>query len=114
MVNAIAHTNAAVLERELAWLDKIIITRLQIHFEQPTDHTSVFEVTPPVHSELEAPYVKLIHHHKMDLAERIVLALAIAPHIQPELLDHFFFRNSQYERGFTEFGGLKGISHGGF
>ena len=90
MVNNITHINAAVLESELAWLEKVIITRLHIHLDQPCDFTSVFEVVPPVHTELEAEYVKLIHDYQMSLAERILLALAVAPHVKPELLDHFF------------------------
>lgn len=114
MVNDITYINATVLERELAWLEKVIVTRLNLHFEQECEYKSVFEIVPPVHPELDAPYVMFLHQNKMDIAERIVLALAFAPHIQPELLDHFFFKNSQYERGFTEFGGLKGSSHGGF
>jgi len=115
MVNNITHINASVLERELDWLDKVIITRLHIHLGQPPcDFTSVFEVVPPVHTELDAEYVKLIHDYQMSLAERILLALAVAPHVKPELLDHFFLKNTEYERGYTEFGGLKGSTHSGF
>ena len=114
MVNDPTHINATVLERELAWLEKIIIARLNMHFEQECEYKSVFEIVPPIHPELDSAYVQTLHHYKMNAAERVVLALALAPHVQPELLDHFFFKNSQYERGFTEFGGLKGSSHGGF
>jgi hypothetical protein len=114
MVSDIIHINATVLERELAWLEKVIVTRLNLHFEQECEYKSIFEIVPPVHPELDAAYVMFLHNYKMSIAERIVLALAFAPHLQPELLDHFFFKNSQYERGFTEFGGLKGSFHGGF
>lgn len=114
MVDTITHINAAVLEDELDWLNKVILTRLQIHFQQPGDFTSVFEVVPPVHTDLDAPYVKFIHEYQMSIAERIILALAIAPHVKPELLDHFFEKNTEYERGYTEFGGLKGSTHSGF
>lgn len=114
MVNNILHTNSEILQQEMAWLEKVIVARLNIYFRQETDYRSIFEVVPPVHPQQDAPYVKLLHHYKMNIAERVVLAMAIAPHIQPEVLDHFFFKNSQYERGFTEFGGLKGIAHGGF
>src|SRR5262245_35913134 len=114
MVKSITDINAVVLQRELEWLEKIILTRLNIFFGQESDFTSVLEVVPPVHPEHEAAYVKFIHLYKMEIPERIILALAMAPHIQPEVLDSFFFKNNQYDRGFTEFGGLKGVSHGGF
>ncbi|MGF6930305.1 hypothetical protein QFZ48_005805 [Chitinophaga sp. W2I13] len=50
----------------------------------------------------------------MSHAERIILLLALIPHIQPQLLDIFFVKNATYDRGFTEFGGIKGQMHGGF
>ena len=42
------------------------------------------------------------------------LTLALAPHVAPHLLDVFFLKNEKTERGFTEFGGVKGIHHAGF
>jgi hypothetical protein len=46
--------------------------------------------------------------------EEIVLLLALMPHISSETLDLFFYRNKDYDRPYTEFGGWSGISHGGF
>lgn len=46
--------------------------------------------------------------------EQVVLLLALMPHISPEVLDIFFFKNKDYDRPYTEFGGWQGISHGGF
>lgn len=36
------------------------------------------------------------------------------PHVRPDVLDVFFIQNRALERRFTEFGGVTGISHGGF
>lgn len=106
--------NALVLERELQWLDKVILTRLKIFFGQDCDFKSIFEIVPPDHPEQDAVYVKFMQQHKVNVAERLLLVLALAPHVKPDLLDPFFFKNSEYERGFTAFGGLKGAAHGGF
>jgi adenylate kinase family enzyme len=38
----------------------------------------------------------------------------LAQHVQPQLLDIFFTKNSDYNREFTEFGGVKGKIHNGF
>ena len=114
MVTDIQNINADVLERELQWLENAIITRLSIYLKQDCGYTSVFEVIPPLHAEQEAPYAKFIEHYNMDSAERLAFALAITPHIQPALLDHFFLKNNEHERGYTVFGGLKGVAHGGF
>jgi DNA polymerase III delta prime subunit len=48
------------------------------------------------------------------MPERITLLLALAPHIKPELLDMFFIQKAATNRGYTEFGGIRGIMHGGF
>ena len=50
----------------------------------------------------------------MNLPERLVLILALSPHVCPQLLDIFYTKNERYGRGFTEFGGVKGRQHGGF
>ena len=34
-------------------------------------------------------YANFVHHYKLSLAERAILALALAPHIRPQLLDVF-------------------------
>ncbi len=51
-----------------------------------------------------------------DLAfgEQTVLLLALMPHIDPRSLDPFFVMNKDLDRPYTEFGGWRGVSHGGF
>ncbi|MDR2084125.1 MAG: ATP-binding protein [Bacteroidales bacterium] len=46
--------------------------------------------------------------------EQIVILLALMPHISPETLDLFFIQHKELDRHYTEFGGWKGTSHGGF
>ena len=46
--------------------------------------------------------------------ERIVVMLALMPHVCPQVLDIFFVQNKDFDRQYTEFGGWKGLSHGGF
>jgi len=50
----------------------------------------------------------------LNLSERLLLILAMIPHIKPQLLDVLWVQNRTTMRGFTEFGGLKGINHSGF
>ena len=106
--------NAAALTQEMAWLAEVIGTRMRLFQTQDCPFRSVFEVPAPDLSGDPSLYAKLVKHYSMTLAERIVLALALAPHLQPHLLDVFFTRNADYDRGFTEFGGIKGLNHGGF
>ena len=46
--------------------------------------------------------------------EWMVLMLALMPHLSPQVLDIFFVHNKNFDRPYTEFGGWKGLSHGGF
>ena len=55
-----------------------------------------------------------MRQHRLSIGERLVLLLAIIPHVRPQLLDVLWARNEATERGFTEFGGWHGTTHGGF
>ena len=46
--------------------------------------------------------------------ERLVLTLALLPHLCPQALDSFFLNNKLLGRPYTEFGGWHGKSHSGF
>jgi hypothetical protein len=50
----------------------------------------------------------------LSVAERLVVLLALIPHIRPQVLDVLWSRNETTARGFTEFGGWHGTTHGGF
>jgi len=43
-----------------------------------------------------------------------VILLALIPHVRPQLLDVLWTKNEDTQRGFTEFGGVHGVTHGGF
>ncbi len=100
----------SALEQQLQWLSTIIETAVQLYFEQECPVDSIEEVYPPV-EDFFAPFIT---EGPLTLQERVVLLLAIAPHLKPQLLDTFFIQNKNLDRPFTEFGGLKGNKHSGF
>lgn len=106
--------NADTLRRELSWLSQVIDARLQRYWGQPAVHADVSEVPVPDLSGDPSFYAEIVRYYKLQPDERLVLLLALAPHLQPHALDVFFTRNADYDRGFTEFGGIKGQQHGGF
>jgi ATPase family associated with various cellular activities (AAA) len=114
MVTELIKENANVLTRELLWFSEVLDTRMKLYFGKECKYNSIFDITPPLHLEAEAPYVHFLHYYKLNLAERIVLALALSPHICPQVLDSLWMKNTTTDRGFTEFGGLKGVTHSGF
>jgi hypothetical protein len=106
--------NAETLKREMHWLSQVIDARMKLYWSQPVSVTDITEIEAPTLANDQSVYASVVQHYKMNFRERVVLALSLAPHIQPHLLDVFFVRNADYDRGFTEFGGIKGQNHGGF
>lgn len=108
--------NAFVLSRELEWLSNFLDLRIELHKQKKFDARQLLNMEPPKLDDdvAASPYAQLINGFNMDLPERIVLLLALLPHIKPEMLDVFFTRNDEYGRVFTEFGGIVGNNHNGF
>lgn len=98
------------LELHIDWFSKIIETAIQLYFEQDCPVSSIEEIDLPKEEWLE----EYLLHSEVSLNERVVLMLALMPHIRPQLLDTFFIQNKNFDRPFTEFGGIKGQMHGGF
>lgn len=105
--------NARALERELSWLDRMLQARIGLYFGQAADPAALSAIEPPL-LEAGTDYARLVQGASLSADERLVLALALAPHLRPQLLDTLFVRNRNLDRGFSEFGGWKGRSHGGF
>ncbi len=114
MVDSKPHKNATDLERELYWLAQVMETRFQIHFGNEETPDSIWKIEPPKLTKDNSLYANFVHYYQLSFPERIALMLALAPFVRPQLLDAFFRKNKNIDRGFTEFGGLKGNTHGGF
>lgn len=106
--------NADTLERELDWLFRVITASIQIYFGQECAYRDVREIAAPDVGGDGSPYAEALRAHEMSFEERIVLILALAPHVRPQVLDPFLMKNTLYDRGFTEFGGVLGGGHSGF
>ncbi|MFZ4699115.1 MAG: ATP-binding protein [Candidatus Methylumidiphilus sp.] len=106
--------NAAVLERELAWLARVVEPSLAADGIPKVAHIGLPDTAPPPLEDGESTYVGLVRQHGMGLEERLVFILALTPHIRPQLLDGFFKPNEALGRGRTEYGGIQGRTHGGF
>ena len=113
MNNQSLAAHAAVIERELAWLQAVIEQRFAAHHGQMppgVDHLT----TPPDISDAVGPFAQVLRNMALDAHERLMLILAVAPHLAPELLDPFLLQNQAIGRRFSEFGGVIGQSHAGF
>ncbi|HZX26329.1 MAG TPA: ATP-binding protein [Telluria sp.] len=105
--------NAATLEREMAWASRVIEAGIRLYFEQECEVAEVRALEPPGLVGDASPYAVLLREHGMGFEQRFVLILALLVHLRPHLLDPFLIRNTNFERSFTEFGGMV-APHGGF
>ena len=106
--------NAASLEREMEWFNRVLEAVIQIYFEQESETNDIRDLEPPDLGADESEYARLVKQYRMNFNERLVLILAMLPHVRPQLLDLLFIRNKNLDRGYTEFGGWQGKYHGGF
>lgn len=112
-LNLLVH-NAQALQLELDWFARVLDTRFKLYFGKECEHSSIYDLTPPDISKIKSVYADIVNHFSMSPDERLILLLALSPHVCPQLLDIFFTKNETYGRGFTEFGGIRGNHHSGF
>jgi hypothetical protein len=106
--------NARTLAAELQWLNQVINARMNLYWGKTSDHKTIYDIEPPDLTQDDSYYAQVVAHYNMNFDERIILLLSLVPHVQPQLLDVFFVKNADYDRGFTELGGIKGKNHSGF
>lgn len=106
--------NAVTIEKEINWFSEILEGRFNSYFEKVEEPFSVTDASIPNIEKGDSVYADLIIKNRFGYKERVALILALIPFIRPQILDTFFVKNSLYDRGFTEFGGIKGNNFGGF
>lgn len=104
------YMNQIVTVQYIKWFHKILETAIALYFNNDSEFSRLEDVEFPTDNQLE---VELGLDH-VTLEERVVILLALMPHISPQSLDIFFSVNKNTGRPYTEFGGWKGMSHGGF
>ena len=110
----LAQANALTLDREIDWFSRVLETRICLYFEQPCEFDDITSIVPPDVTADRSEYARVVNEQGLSFDERIVLILSLIPHVRPQALDTLFIRNKNLDRGYTEFGGWKGRSHGGF
>lgn len=99
--------------RELTeWFQQVLDTAIRLYFKQDCEVASLHEVVSP-HSPWWEQMTGMVEE-QITFEEKVVIMLALMPHLYPQALDIFFVNNKNFDRPYTEFGGWKGLSHGGF
>lgn len=130
--------NADVLNAEIDWCVRVFEARLDQYFsadDDPKKLIDIYEICPPEldienisddssidhrFTELSdtayvrSPLTEFINRYGLTFDERIILIMALLPHVRPSALDIFFIQNKNLGRPYTEFGGWSGKNHQGF
>ena len=86
-------TNARDLKQELDWFERVVTARFALYFKRECDYHHISELQPPELTHSKSTYANFIHRHQLGFDERTAVALALAPHLQPSLLDSFELKN---------------------
>ena len=101
-----------VLE-EMNWLEKVIHQSIASYLMQEGHENRWYDIERP-EQEKESALGSFYQEWNASIYDRLAIALAMAPHIRPEILDIFFGKNQLYDRSFTEFGGIVPADYNGF
>lgn len=99
-----------MMTAHIDWFGRMLTVAIQLYFRQGCEYSSIEEVEPPADGWMES----MTGRQDITFGERVAVMLALMPHVSPQALDIFFVQNKDFDRQYTEFGGWKGLSHGGF
>lgn len=99
-----------MMTAHIDWFGRVLTVAIQLYFRQGCEYSSIGEVAPPADGWMES----MTGQRDITFNERVMIMLALMPHTCPQSLDIFFVQNKDFDRQYTEFGGWKGLSHGGF
>ncbi|BAV05992.1 ATPase family associated with various cellular activities (AAA) [Filimonas lacunae] len=106
--------NSATADNELRWFSEVAVARGAISFGQDAQEQPIETILPPDITNDTSLYADTIRKFHMSFEERFILALALIPHLRPEMLDMLFLKNPATDRLYTELGGQKGTVHNGY
>ena len=113
-MESITQSAALAIEKEIAWFESVVDVGLTLYFKNESQYQSIFELLPPDTTELISPYSALVNEMNLGYEERLVLILALIPHVRPQSLDVFLIKNQNVDAEFSEFGGRKSTTKNGF
>ena len=81
--------NAKHLEEELQWLLQVVEIRYKLHNGESCKYKDISGAPVPALNGHPSLYREYLQHHGFSTEERLVLVLALVPHIHPFIFDRF-------------------------
>ena len=95
--------DVSFIVNQLDWLTRVIDTRLKLYFGHETVYTTIEEVQDEAFEWYDTLFIK----HPVSFADKVLVWLAMAPVLKPQLLDFFYVKNQDIDNRFSEFGACK-------
>jgi len=105
--------NNHIIVTELQWLKEVFSGRLSEHYDPKNSGEGEVMMDPPLHEDQSHPYAKFLETHRLNQEERLILILALAPHVQPNFLDEIILQVVKDTGDFPQLGGTRGKSFRG-
>lgn len=106
--------NFLALESELDWFGTLLQSVVESYLSEEPDPFILNQYPAPRLAAPMSALGRLVRDWELGDAERIAIALTLAPHLRPQLLDILLLTSSQTGRVLTEFGGVADGNHRGF
>ena len=106
--------NLQALLDELEWLHTVIGQVIAAYLKHDGHERHWTEIAPPDVERSDSVYAGHVKSWQLTVFERLALALGMAPHLRPEVLDIFLSVNANNDRSFSEFGGYSDKGFSGF
>ncbi len=104
-----------LLANDISWLESIIETALALYFKNDSKYQTITDIHPiQPHDHDTSAYTRVVRKYDLSFQERLMLILALMPHVKPQGLDLFLIKNKNLDREFSEFGGVKDEKYNGF
>jgi hypothetical protein len=113
----LTEANATALEKEFQWLHDIFFHRVFNHTRKilEADQPICDRIPSPEHGNSDSALTRFIVDHNLTSEERLLLDLALLPHVFPGLIDHFvYLPTSPVPPSLHSQLGIKGRNFSGF
>src|SRR5690348_8590421 len=91
--------------QELIYLEQLIRYRLNKYFPSTNSEQ---EPVMPVFEQWHYPVAEFVHRNKLTVHETVLLLMALAPHVKPDLFDNIIESKLTESGNFPKIGGVRG------
>lgn len=111
----IINNNVTVLEKEMGWLQSLIYKRVHSNASRNSGSNpySVYDLKAPAFDETPTAYSDFVKKHNLSFDERVLLILALLPHLDASLLTSYISERYELDLRYKSLIGMSGVNFKG-